>query len=68
MTITTTTQVAATDLPRGAARATTVGVRAPAVVVTRCACGLTYSEPAWRALPWCGDQPDGEIALEMRNC
>lgn len=36
--------------------------------VARCACGRIYSASAWTVLPWDGDQPDGEIVLELRRC
>jgi hypothetical protein len=38
--------------------------------VARCSCGRPYSDDAWRALPWDGDQPSGigTIMLEMRCC
>ena len=67
-------QTAASIPSPEAAGATAVEVRASAVVVpTRsavvvCSCGRPYSESAWQALPWCGDQPDGELVLEMRDC
>ena len=37
--------------------------------IVSCACGASYSAPAWFRLPLVGTQPDGDGGvLELRNC